>query len=43
MWRVNLGGTQLGYLVASFNPDGTVRERSVVMDAASGSRDKSSK
>ena len=42
-WRFNLGGAQLGYLVVSFSPDNTVRERAVVMDAASGSRDKSSK
>jgi hypothetical protein len=42
-WRYNIGGTQLGYLVVSFNPDNTVRERMLVLDHASGSRDKGSK
>ena len=42
-WRFNLGGGQLGHLVASFNPDGTLKERSVIMDAASGSRDNAGK
>jgi outer membrane protein assembly factor BamE (lipoprotein component of BamABCDE complex) len=42
-WRFNLGGAQLGHLVVTFNPDNTVRERMVVMDAAGGDRDKGSK
>jgi hypothetical protein len=42
-WRFNLGGAQLGYLVAGFGPDGILRERMVVMDGPSGGRDKGSK
>jgi hypothetical protein len=42
-WRFNLGGSQLGHLVVTFNPDGTVKERMVIRDAASGDRDKGSK
>ena len=42
-WRFNLGGSQLGHLVVTFNPDNTVRERMVVMDASAGDRDKGSK
>ena len=42
-WRFNLGGTQLGHLVASFDPNGTLRERMVVMDGPSGGRDRGSK
>ena len=42
-WRYNQGGAQLGYLVVSFNPDNTVKERMLILDAASGGRDKGSK
>jgi hypothetical protein len=42
-WRHHLGGGQLGHLVVTFNPDGTVKERMVVRDAAGGDRDKGSK
>lgn len=42
-WRYNLGGSQLAHLVVTFNPDNTVRERMVVMDANVGDRDKGSK
>lgn len=40
-WRFRLGGVQLGYLVVGFNPDGTVRDRIVVLDSSGDrSRDK---
>ena len=42
-WRYHLGGGQSGHLVVTFNPDGTVKERMVVRDAAGGDRDKGSK
>lgn len=42
-WRYNLGGSQLGHLVVTFNPDNTVRERMVIRDASTGDRDKGSK
>jgi hypothetical protein len=37
-WRFKLGGVQPGYLVVSFNPDNTVRERTVITDGSSGER-----
>jgi hypothetical protein len=42
-WRFDFGGTQLGHLVVTFNPDNTVKERMVVRDASSGEREKGSK
>jgi hypothetical protein len=42
-WRHHLGGGQLGHLVVTFGPDGTVKERMVVRDVASGDREKGSK
>ena len=31
-WRHLKGGVQPGYIVVSFNPDGTVRERLIILD-----------
>jgi hypothetical protein len=42
-WRYNFGGSQLGHLVVTFNPDNTVKERMTIRDASSGDRDKGSK
>ncbi len=43
-WRYDRGGSQLGHLVVTFNPDNTVKERMTVMDiAAGGSQDKGGK
>jgi hypothetical protein len=42
-WRFNFGGSQLGHLVVTFNPDNTVKERMTIRDASAGDRDKGSK
>ena len=42
-WRFNFGGSQLGHLVVTFNPDNTVKERMTIRDANIGDRDRGSK
>ena len=40
-WRFRLGGVQMGHLAVGFNPDGTVRDRMVLLDSdGERSRDK---
>jgi hypothetical protein len=40
-WRFRLGGVQTGHLAVAFNPDGTVRDRMVLLDSdGERSRDK---
>jgi hypothetical protein len=41
-WRFRLGGVQTGHLAVGFNPDGTVRDRMVILDS-SGDRSRDSK
>ena len=38
-WRYLRNGIQPGYLVVSFNPDGTVRDRIAIIDPSGDSRD----
>ncbi len=35
-WRFKFGGTQPGYLIVTFNPDNTVRDRFVTVDPSGG-------
>jgi hypothetical protein len=37
-YRFKLGGLEPGYMIVSFNPDNTVRERAVITDGSSGDR-----
>jgi hypothetical protein len=41
-WRFRLGGVQTGHLAVGFNPNGTVRDRMVILDS-SGDRSRDSK
>jgi hypothetical protein len=38
-WRFKRTGVQPGFIVVSFNPDGTVRDRIVIIDPSGDSRD----
>lgn len=38
-WRFKRDGVQPGYLVVSFNPDGTVKDKIVIIDPSGDSRD----
>jgi len=38
-WRYLLGGVSPGYMVVTFNPDGTVKDKITVIDPSGDSRD----